>query len=107
MMGPPGAMGPPGFPQPGGAEVGTTLPLILNIVGILLCCSTYGLGFVLSTIGLIFTIMAMTSKAQDPNGARGKAKIGLIMGIISVALGVIVWIIWLALIGVSNMMPPT
>lgn len=97
MMGPPGAMGPPGFPQPGGAEVGTTLPLILNIVGILLCCSTYGLGFVLSTIGLIFTIMAMTSKDMDPNGARGKAKVGMILGIVALVITLALFALFFAL----------
>ncbi len=84
--GPPGALGPPGFPQPGGSEVATTLPLVLNIVGIVFGCCSYGIGSILGTIGLVFTIMAMTSKDMDPMGARGKAKVGLILGIISLVL---------------------
>ncbi len=95
--GPPGALGPPGFPQPGGADVQTTLPLILNIVGILLGCCTYGLGSILSIVGLIFTIIAMTSKDQDPIGARGKAKVGLIMGIVSLVLTLIIFGLFVAL----------
>jgi len=82
----PGAMGPPGYPQPGGSDVQTTMPLVLNIVGILLGCCSYGIGSILGIIGLIFTIIAMTSKDMDPNGARGKAKVGLILGIISLVL---------------------
>jgi hypothetical protein len=104
-MGPPGAMGPPGFPNPGGSDVATTLPLILNIVGILFGCCGYGIGSILGIIGLIFTIIAMTSKDQDPMGARGKAKIGLIMGIISVVLTVVIFAILAIFIGVANMMP--
>lgn len=105
-MGPPGAMGPPGFPQAGG-DVPTTLPLILNIAGIVFGCFSYCAGSLFGIIGLIFTIIAMTSKAQDPVGARSKAKIGLIMGIVSLVTTVLVFIVLAVLIGVANMMPST
>ncbi len=95
--GPPGAMGPPGFPQPGGADVQTTLPLVLNIVGILFGCCSYGIGSVLGIIGLVFTIMAMTSKDMDPMGARGKAKVGLILSIVSCVITLALFGLFLAL----------
>ena len=104
MMGPPGAMGPPGFPNPGGSDVATTLPLILNIVGIVLGCCSYGIGSTLGIIGLVFTIIAMSSKAQDPMGARGKAKIGLIMGIISLVLTLGLFALFMALGAFSAIM---
>jgi len=48
--------------------------LILNIVGIVLGWLQYGIGSTLGIIGLVFTIIAMSSKAQDPMGARGKGE---------------------------------
>jgi hypothetical protein len=98
-------MGPPGMPQPGGAAVATTLPLILNIVGILFGFCSYCVSSILGIIGLVFTIMAMTSKDMDPMGARGKAKVGLILGIVSVSLGVLIFIMLLAFIGIANYLP--
>ncbi len=95
--GPPGAIGPSGLPQPGGAEVATTLPLVLNIVGIVFGCCSYGIGSILGTIGLVFTIIAMTSKDQDPVGARSKAKVGLIMGIVSLVVTLALFGLFLAL----------
>lgn len=73
--------------MPGGAagEVNTTLPLILNIVGIL-CCACFPVGIV----GLVFAIQANTAKkAGDIMTAQSKAKTALICGIVSVALGVL------------------
>lgn len=90
-------MGPPGYPQPGGTPVATTLPLVLNIVGIVLGCCSYGIGSIFGTIGLIFTIIAMTSKDQDPEGARGKAKIGLIMGIVALVITLALFALFFAL----------
>jgi uncharacterized membrane protein len=90
-------MGPTGFPPPGGADVATTLPLVLNIIGIVLGCCSYGIGSILGIVGLIMTIIAMTSKDQDPMGARGKAKIGLILGIISLAITALLFILFFAL----------
>lgn len=102
--GPPGAMGPPGYPQPGGSDVATTLPLILNIVGIILGCCSYGIGSILGIIGLIFTIMAMTSKDMDPNGARSKAKVGLILGIIALVVTLALFALLFALGAFSAIM---
>ena len=103
--GPPGAMGPPGMPMPGGADVQTTLPLVLNIVGIVVGLCSYCVGSILGIIGLIFTIMAMTSKDQDPMGARSKAKVGLILGIVSLGLGLLIFIMLVAFVGLANLMP--
>ena len=50
-------------------------------------------------------IIAMTSKAQDPVGARSKAKIGLIMGIVSLVVSVVVFILLVILVGVANLVP--
>ncbi len=90
-------MGPGGFPQPGGAEVKTTLPLVLNILGIIFGCCSYGIGSVLGIVGLIMTIIAMTSKDQDPMGARSKAKIGLILGIVALAITALLFAVFFAL----------
>jgi len=77
--------------------VQTTLPLILNIVGIVFGCCSYGIGSVLGIIGLIFTIMAMTSKDMDPNGARGKAKVGMILGIVALVITLALFALFFAL----------
>ena len=82
---------------PGGAEVGTTLPLVLNIAGILCCCTTLP-----GAIGLVFSIQAMNAKKLgDFPTAQGKNKIALILGIVSVALGVLGWVLYLLLGGMS------
>jgi hypothetical protein len=39
---------------------------------------------------LILTIIAMNSRTTNPEDARGKAKIGLILGIVSIVIGLIV-----------------
>jgi len=90
-------MGPPGMPMPGGADVQTTLPLVLNIVGIVFGLCSYCIGSVLGIIGLIFTILAMTSKDMDPMGARGKAKVGLILGIVSCVITLALFVLFFAL----------
>jgi hypothetical protein len=46
----------------------------------------------------------MTSKDQDPNGARGKAKIGLIMGIVSLVLTLGLFALFMALGAFSAIM---
>jgi hypothetical protein len=82
-----------------GGDVQTTLPLILNIVGILFGCCSYGIGSLFGIIGVIMTIIAMNGKATNPEDARGKAKIGLIMGIIScvITLGLFVLFFFLGM----------
>lgn len=91
-MGPPGMMGPP----PGG-EVNTTLPLVLNIIGLVIGCCSYGAGSLFAIIGLILTILAMNSKMTNPEDARGKAKIGLILGIVSLVVGPIIFLLFMML----------
>ena len=99
-FGPPG--GPPGFGPPGmgmppmGGDVNTTLPLVLNIIGICIGCCTYGIGSIFAIIGLIMTILAMNTKATNPEDARGKAKLGTIFGIISLVIGPILFIVFMA-----------
>ena len=75
----------PGGPVQG--DVNTTLPLVLNIVGIV-CCAC----FPVAIVGLVFSIQANTAKkAGDIATAQNKAKIALICGIVSLALGVLGW----------------
>jgi Interferon-induced transmembrane protein len=84
---------------PGGSEVNTTLPLLLNIAGILCCCTTLP-----AVIGLVFSIQAINAKKLgDAATAQGKNKIAMILGIVSVALGVVGWVIYLLLGGMSYM----
>jgi hypothetical protein len=72
-----------------GGDVNTTLPLVLNIIGIVLCCHS-GLGLILSIVGLIFAIQAGNAKKTgDLETARGKAKTSLIMAIVTFALGIL------------------
>ncbi|MCA9588078.1 MAG: hypothetical protein KC657_22295 [Myxococcales bacterium] len=112
--GPPGYGGPPaggfgappgygpqgGFPPPGGpmmpgagGDVNTTLPLILNIVGLLFCSGTC-IGFITSILGIVFAVQGGNAvKAGDVETGRGKAKLSWIMFIVSAALGVILYTI--------------
>jgi Interferon-induced transmembrane protein len=95
---PPGGygFGPPGggFPPPGGpmmpgmgGDVNTTLPLVLNIIGTLLCC---GFGTIPAIIGLVFAIQAGNAKKTgDLETARGKAKTSLILAIVAYVLGIV------------------
>jgi hypothetical protein len=79
-----------------GGDVSTTLPLVLNIIGIFIGCCTYGIGSIFGIIGLIMTILAMNTKATNPEDARGKAKLGTIFGIISLVVGPIIFILLMA-----------
>ena len=96
-FGGPGGFGPPGgFPPPGGpmmpgagGDVNTMLPLILNIVGALLCNYTC-IGFILNVVGIVFAVQAGNSKnAGDIETAKGKAKTSMLMAIISGVLGLL------------------
>lgn len=80
-----------------GGDVNTTLPLVLNIIGIFIGCCTYGIGSIFAIIGLIMTILAMNTKATDPEGARGKAKLGTIFGIVALVIGPILFVVFMAL----------
>lgn len=83
--------GPPAFPPPPGGgfggppvtDVNTTLPLILNIAGIC-CCACFPVG----VAGLVLAIQANSAKKMgDAATAQSKAKLALILGIVSLALG--------------------
>ncbi|HRG99675.1 MAG TPA: CD225/dispanin family protein [Polyangiaceae bacterium] len=86
---PPGYGGaPPGGPlMPGaGGDVNTTLPLVLSIVS-LFCC---GLGTVLGIIGIVLSVQASNAKSMgDVEGARGKAKMAVILASVGIALGLL------------------
>ncbi len=101
-FGPPGGFPPPGGPMtPGGQpEVNTTLPLILNAASAL-CCFWGVISFVVAIVGLVFSVQAMNAqKVGDLQHARDKAKLGLILAIVSYVLAAIAavvhWLSWFA-----------
>jgi hypothetical protein len=76
-----------------GGDVNTTLPLVLNIVGLLLCSGTC-VGAVLCVIGIVFAIQGGNLKSTgDLETARKKAKTSMLMFIVSAALGVLAYVI--------------
>jgi hypothetical protein len=90
-FGPAGGFPPPGGPMmPGaGGDVNTMLPLILNIVGALLCGGTC-VGFILAIVGIVFAVQAGNAKnAGDIATAQSKAKTSMLMFIITAILGVL------------------
>lgn len=90
-FGPAGGFPPPGGPMmPGaGGDVNTTLPLILNIVGALLCGGTC-VGFILAIVGIVFAVQAGNAKnSGDIATAQAKAKTSMLMFIITAILGVL------------------
>lgn len=94
-FGPPGGLPPPGGPRmPGaGGDVNTTLPLVLNIVGLLLCSGTC-VGAILCIVGIVFAIQGANLKGSgDLETARKKAKTSMLMFIISAALGALAYVI--------------
>lgn len=88
-----------------GGDVNTVLPLILNIVSLLFCCwTTYGFGGLISIAGLVLAIIAMNSeKSGNIQDAQAKAKLSLILGIVSIVLGFLAIIGWVALGAFANM----
>ena len=65
-----------------GGDVNTTLPLILSIVQLVLCCN-----LVFGGIGLVFAIQAGNmKKTGDIEGARAKAKTAMLIIIIGAVL---------------------
>ncbi|MBX3259971.1 MAG: CD225/dispanin family protein [Labilithrix sp.] len=83
-FGPPGGFPPPGGPMmPGaGGDVNTTLPLVLSIVQLVVCCN-----LIFGGIGLLFAIQAGTAKkAGDLQTARAKAKTAMIVIIVGAVL---------------------
>ena len=95
-FGPPGGFPPPGGPMmPGaGGDINTTLPLILNIVG-LVTCSWGCLSGIIFIVGLVFSIQAGNMvKTGDLEGARGKAKSAMTMAIVGFVIGVLAMVGW-------------
>lgn len=73
-----------------GGDVNTTLPLILNIAGLVLCGCASGIGWILTIVGIVFAIQAGNAKnAGDIETARGKAKTSMILAIVNLVLGLI------------------
>jgi len=67
---------------PGGADVNTTLPLVLSIIATVCCCLPLGIG------GIVFSMQANTAKkAGDMVTAQSKAKTALIMAIVGIVVG--------------------
>ena len=94
-FGPAGGFPPPGGPMmPGaGGDVNTTLPLILNIVGAVLC-GAFCLTFILSIVGIVFAVQGGNAKnAGDIVTAKAKAKTSMLMFIITAVLGTIATIL--------------
>lgn len=59
---------------------------------------------VLAIVGLVFTIQAMNAKkVGDSATAQRKNKFGLILGIVSVALGAVSWLLYFLMGGMSYM----
>lgn len=106
----PGGFGPPGgFPPPGGpmmpgagGDVNTTLPLVLNIVGLLLCSGTC-VGAVLCIVGIVFAVQGGNLKnTGDIETARKKAKTSMLMFFISAGLGALAYVVIGVLQAVAN-----
>jgi hypothetical protein len=91
-----------GQPPAPGNNVMAILALIFGIASIpLLCCSVGVLGFVLGGAGIALGIMGMR-KAETGLGGRGMALAGAICGGVGAALGLLVFVLWLAGVAVNN-----
>ena len=70
-------------------DVNTTLPLVLNIVGLVIFCFA---PFVVAVPGLIFAILAGKAKKNgDMETAKSKAKTSLILAVVAFVLGIVVF----------------
>ncbi len=76
-----------------GGDLNTTLPMVLNIVGFLLC--GYGcLSAIPFIIGFVFTMQANTMRNQgDMAGAMAKRKSAMLMAYIGFGLGFVLSVI--------------
>jgi hypothetical protein len=101
---PPQGFGPPGgYQQPGGpmmpgmgGDVNTTLPLVLSILSLVLCCN-----LLFGGLGLFFAIQAGNAKkVGDFETARSKAKLSIII----VIVGAVLWVIGVSLNVVASAM---
>ncbi len=97
---PPGGFGGPaggGFPMPGGADVNTTLPLVLSIICLACCCLPMGV------VGLIFAMNANNAKkAGDLATAQAKAKTALIMSILGMVSAAIIWTVYVVFMAMKS-----
>jgi hypothetical protein len=85
-----------------GGSVNTTLPLILNIAGFLLCWQGC-FSTILFIIGFVFAIQAGNMvKTGDVAGAQAKAKSAMTMAIIGVVVNVVGGIIFGVIRAVMN-----
>jgi hypothetical protein len=65
-----------------GGDVNTTLPLVLSIVELVLCCNV-----LFGVLGLVFAIQAGNAKkAGDLETARSKAKLSMIIVLVGAGL---------------------
>jgi len=77
-----------------GGDVNTMLPLILNIVGALMCSGTC-IGLFLSIAGIVFAVQAGNAKnSGDIATAQSKAKTSMLMFVITAVLAVIASILY-------------
>ncbi len=68
-----------------GGDVNTTLPLVLSIVELVLCCNV-----LFGVLGLVFAIQAGNAKKSgDIETARSKAKTAMIIVIVGAVLEVL------------------
>ena len=75
-----------------GSEVNTTLPLVLNIVGAIICC---GLADILFILGIVFAVQAGKAlKTGDMATAAAKRKTSMTMAIIGYALGAVLDVLY-------------
>jgi ABC-type Fe3+ transport system permease subunit len=80
-----------------GADVNTTLPLVLSIVCLACCCLPLGIG------GLVFAMNANNAKKTgDLATAQAKAKTSLILSIIGMVGGVIIGTVYGVLMAMNN-----
>lgn len=85
--------GPPKMPGAGG-DVNTTLPLVLNIVGLLLCWGTC-IGAILCVFGLTLALQARSLERQgDIDGARKKATVSTRLFVASALLGLVGYVVF-------------
>lgn len=86
-MGPPGMMGG-GMMGGGGADVNTTLPLVLGILSTL-CCGMF-IGFGLGIAAIVLSVQAGNAKkAGDIVTAQAKAKTATILAAIGLGIGIL------------------
>ncbi len=83
--------------MPPGADVNTTLPLVLSIICLACCCLPLGIG------GLIFAMNANNAKKTgDLATAQAKAKTSLILSIVGIVGGVIIGTVYGIIAAMNN-----